>query len=141
MSATYEARAHGVESGQLVVRARRLCPELVVVAPDLDDYAFVSANVMAILGSMARRVEPVSMDEAYLDLNPPSGWLQAVSVLRLCSAATLAMAWSIAWPRRRHGRGIRWSLRRAMVCSAVARRSRRRRWSVADDAAVGSASG
>ncbi|WP_232248403.1 DNA polymerase IV [Streptacidiphilus rugosus] len=68
MSATYEARARGVASGQPVVRARRLCPDLVVVPPDLDEYAFVSAGVMAALHACARRVEPVSLDEAYLDL-------------------------------------------------------------------------
>ncbi|MBF9070996.1 DNA polymerase IV [Streptacidiphilus fuscans] len=68
MSASYEARASGVESGQPVVRARRVCPELVVVAPDMDEYAVVSANVMAVLSSFSRKVEPASLDEAYLDL-------------------------------------------------------------------------
>ncbi|WP_063775161.1 DNA polymerase IV [Streptacidiphilus anmyonensis] len=68
MSASYEARAHGVSGGMPTVRARRLCPELVTVPPDMDEYAVVSANVMAVLHSFARRVEPVSMDEAYLDL-------------------------------------------------------------------------
>ncbi|WP_063771134.1 DNA polymerase IV [Streptacidiphilus neutrinimicus] len=68
MSASYEARAHGVSGGMPTVRARRLCPELVMLPPDMDEYAVVSANVMAVLHSFARRVEPVSMDEAYLDL-------------------------------------------------------------------------
>jgi DNA polymerase-4 len=68
MSASYEARQRGVGGGMPTVRARRLCPELVMVPPDLDAYAVVSANVMAVLHSFARRVEPVSMDEAYLDL-------------------------------------------------------------------------
>ncbi|MEY9874969.1 DNA polymerase-4 [Streptacidiphilus sp. MAP12-33] len=67
MSASYEARQQGVGGGMPTVRARRLCPELVMVPPDMDEYAVVSANVMAVLHAFARRVEPVSMDEAYLD--------------------------------------------------------------------------
>lgn len=70
MSASYDARAQGVHAGQPVVRARRLCPAAAVLPPDFDAYAEVSAGVMAVLHSLARRVEVVGLDEAYLD---PSG--------------------------------------------------------------------
>ncbi|MFD0330953.1 DNA polymerase IV [Streptacidiphilus monticola] len=68
MSASYDARALGVHAGQPTVRARRLCPDAVVLPPDFDAYAAVSANVMAVLHGFVRRVEQVGLDEAYLDL-------------------------------------------------------------------------
>ncbi|WP_377272060.1 DNA polymerase IV [Peterkaempfera sp. SMS 1(5)a] len=68
MSATYDARACGVHAGQPVGRARRLCPQAVFLPPDHDEYALASTGVMELLHSLARKVEPVSLDEAYLDL-------------------------------------------------------------------------
>ncbi|MFJ6213954.1 DNA polymerase IV [Streptomyces sp. NPDC092296] len=68
LSATYDARACGVHAGQPTGRARRLCPQAVLLPPDHDEYALASAGVMELLHSLARRVEPVSLDEAYLDL-------------------------------------------------------------------------
>ena len=66
LSATYDARSRGVQAGQPVGRARRLCPQAVVLPPDHDEYALVSAGVMELLHSLARTVEPVALDEAYL---------------------------------------------------------------------------
>ncbi|AXI77094.1 DNA polymerase IV [Peterkaempfera bronchialis] len=68
LSATYDARACGVHAGQPVGRARRLCPQAVLLPPDHEEYALASAGVMELLHALARRVEPVSLDEAYLDL-------------------------------------------------------------------------
>ena len=68
LSATYDARDCGVHAGQPVGRARRLCPQAVLLPPDHDEYAQASAGVMELLHSLVRAVEPVSLDEAYLDL-------------------------------------------------------------------------
>lgn len=69
LSATYEARAYGVRSGMPMATARRLCPPAVVVRPDHDAYARVSEAVMAVFAEVTPRVEPVSMEEAFLDVS------------------------------------------------------------------------
>ena len=68
LSATYEARAFGVHSAMPMMRARRLCPQAVVVAPDHAAYARVSAGVMEVFRSITPLVEPISLDEAFLDV-------------------------------------------------------------------------
>src|SRR5881397_1406298 len=67
-AASYEARAFGVRSAVPMARALRLCPELVIVRPDFARYRAVSQQVMAILRSCTPLVEPLSLDEAYLDV-------------------------------------------------------------------------
>lgn len=64
----YQARAFGVRSAMPVGEARRLCPELVVIPPDMAKYRAVSRQVMEILGQLTDLVEPLSLDEAYLDV-------------------------------------------------------------------------
>ena len=67
-AASYEARAFGVRSAIPMARALRLCPSLAVVRPDFARYRAVSQQVMAILRSATPLVEPLSLDEAYLDV-------------------------------------------------------------------------
>jgi DNA polymerase-4 len=67
-AASYEARVFGVRSAMPMARAVRLCPDLVVVRPDFARYRAVSQQVMAILRSCTPLVEPLSLDEAYLDV-------------------------------------------------------------------------
>jgi DNA polymerase IV len=67
-AASYEARAFGVRSAMPMGRALRLCPELVVVPPDFERYRRVSNQVMEILRACTPLVEPLSLDEAYLDV-------------------------------------------------------------------------
>jgi DNA polymerase-4 len=67
-AASYEARAFGVRSAMPMARALRLCPQLVIVRPDFAKYHEVSQQVMAILRSCTDLVEPLSLDEAYLDV-------------------------------------------------------------------------
>ncbi len=67
-ASSYEARAYGVRSAMPMARALRLCPELCIVRPDFARYRAVSQNVMAILRSATALVEPLSLDEAYLDV-------------------------------------------------------------------------
>jgi DNA polymerase IV len=67
-TASYEARRFGVGSAMPTARARRLCPDAVLVAPDFAAYSAASKEVMKLVRDAAERVEVVGMDEAYLDL-------------------------------------------------------------------------
>jgi DNA polymerase-4 len=69
LSATYEARAFGVHSGMPMTRARRLCPQAVLVEPDHESYAQVSAGVMEVFRDITPLVEPLALDEAFLDVS------------------------------------------------------------------------
>ena len=69
LSATYEARAFGVASAMPIARARRLCPQATVVAPDYARYERISRAVMAVFASVTPIVEPLSLDEAFLDVS------------------------------------------------------------------------
>jgi DNA polymerase-4 len=68
LSATYEARRFGVHSAMPMTRARRMCPQAVVVEPDHVRYSQVSDGVMEIFREITPLVEPLSLDEAFLDV-------------------------------------------------------------------------
>ncbi len=68
-TASYEARKFGVGSAMPTARARRLCPDAVLVAPDFDAYRAASKQVMERVRAQVERVEIVGLDEAYLDLD------------------------------------------------------------------------
>jgi DNA polymerase-4 len=67
-AASYEARAFGVRSAIPMARAVRLCPQLVIVRPDFQKYREVSQRVFALYREVTPLVEPLSLDEAYLDV-------------------------------------------------------------------------
>lgn len=67
-AASYEARRFGVRSAMPVFQARRLCPQGVFIPPRMDRYQQLSREVMAVLREFAPLVEPVSIDEAFMDL-------------------------------------------------------------------------
>jgi DNA polymerase IV len=67
-AASYEARAHGVRSAMPAVRAQRLCPDGIFVPPDFPRYRAVSKNVHEIFKRHTDLIEPLSLDEAYLDV-------------------------------------------------------------------------
>jgi len=67
-AASYEARAYGVRSAMPSVTARRRCPELVFVKPRFDVYKAVSNQIRAIFSDYTDLIEPLSLDEAYLDV-------------------------------------------------------------------------
>jgi len=67
-AASYEARAFGVYSAMPMSRAVRLCPTLVIVPPDFSRYKAASQAVFGIFREVTPLVEPLSLDEAYLDV-------------------------------------------------------------------------
>lgn len=68
LSASYEARAFGVKSAMPMVVASRLCPSAVIIEPRHQLYYEVSGHIMDIFGSITELVEPLSVDEAFLDV-------------------------------------------------------------------------
>jgi DNA polymerase IV len=67
-AASYEARTFGVRSAIPMSRAVRLCPQLIIVRPDFSKYKAASQTVFEIFRSVTPLVEPLSLDEAYLDV-------------------------------------------------------------------------
>jgi len=70
-AASYEARVFGIRSAMPAGRAERLCPDAVFVPPDFTRYRAVSRQVREILLRHTELVEPLSLDEAYLDVSVP----------------------------------------------------------------------
>ena len=67
-AASYEARKFGVRSAMPSVTARRKCPDLIFVKPRFDVYKAVSLQIRAIFAEYTAIIEPLSLDEAYLDV-------------------------------------------------------------------------
>ena len=78
-AASYEARRYGVRSGMPMSRAVRLCPDLTIVPPNFAKYRSVSQQVLAILREVTPLVEPLSLDEAYLDVTE-NAWGEPLGV-------------------------------------------------------------
>ena len=82
-AASYEARRFGVRSAMPAVRAERLCPTAVFLPPDFPRYRAVSRQVREILKRHTDLIEPLSLDEAYLDVSEnKTGLLTATQVAR-----------------------------------------------------------
>ncbi|WP_310097155.1 DNA polymerase IV [Sphingomonas sp. BE138] len=80
-AASYEARAFGVRSAMPSVVAARRCPELVFVPPRFDVYRAVSRQIHAIFADYADAIEPLSLDEAYLDVSADRRALGSASAI------------------------------------------------------------
>jgi DNA polymerase IV len=86
-AASYEARKFGVRSAMPAVRAERLCPNAVFLAPDFPRYRAVSSQVREIFKRHTDLVEPLSLDEAYLDVTEnKTGLSTATQVARTIRA-------------------------------------------------------
>ena len=87
-AASYEARKFGVRSAMPALRAERLCPHAIFVPPDFTRYKAVSRQVREIFARHTDLVEPLSLDEAYLDVTEPkSGLASATAVAQAIRAA------------------------------------------------------
>lgn len=92
MTASYEARPFGVRSAMPSAHARRLCPDLVFVRPRFDAYKAASRQIRAVFERYATQVEPLSLDEAYLDVTEPrTGPASAAAVAGMIKADILAV--------------------------------------------------
>ncbi len=86
LTACYVARRYGVRSAMPMGRALQLCPDAVVIKPDMEKYRSVSREIRALMNAAAPVVESVSIDEAYLDLHdsekdePPARTLARLSL-------------------------------------------------------------
>jgi DNA polymerase-4 len=92
-AASYEARAFGVHSAMPMSRAVRLCPDAVRVSPRFDRYGQMSKIVMGLFRAMTPLIEPLSLDEAFLDVSAiadddASAERAAVKIKRQVKAAT-----------------------------------------------------
>lgn len=86
-TASYEARRYGVRSALSVATAKRLCPRLIFVPPRFDVYKRVSAQIREIFRRYTDLVEPLSLDEAYLDVTRSPSGKTATQIAREIRAA------------------------------------------------------
>jgi DNA polymerase-4 len=68
LTANYEARPYGVGSAMPMAKARRMCPNAVIIPPRFDRYQEVSATIMKVFSDFSPDVEALSLDEAFLDM-------------------------------------------------------------------------
>ncbi|KMQ75224.1 DNA polymerase IV [Marinobacter subterrani] len=98
----YKARAFGVRSAMPGSEARRLCPGLVTVPPDMARYRAVSQQVMAILRELTDLVEPLSLDEAFLDVSDISDYKGSATLMarhlreRVCQEVGITISAGVA---------------------------------------------
>ncbi len=81
-SASYEARKFGIRSAMPAGRAKRLCPHAIFLPGRMDRYEEISHRIREIFHEFTPLVQPVSVDEAFLDLNGFGGFEGAVDVAR-----------------------------------------------------------
>lgn len=90
-AASYEARRYGLHSAMAVATAKRLCPQAIYLPPDFAHYRAVSAHIHGIFRRYTPHIEPVSLDEAYLDVTSYQGPLPyARDIARAIRADILA---------------------------------------------------
>ena len=101
-AASYEAREFGIHSAMPSVTARRKCPELIFVAPRFDVYSAVSRQIREIFAEYTPLIEPLSLDEAYLDVTE--------NLKGIASATEIAEQIRAKNPLRDQSHGVCWRL-------------------------------
>ena len=94
-SASYEARAMGVKSAMSSVVARRLCPDAVFVKSDFPRYREVSRRVHQIFQAVTPEIEPIALDEAFLDVGGARKLLEVPKRLLGNCEAIFTRAWGL----------------------------------------------
>jgi DNA polymerase-4 len=82
-TASYEARKFGIRSAMPCSQAARLCPDAIFLRPDFERYSAVSKQIRAVFGRYTDVIEPLSLDEAYLDVTNNARGLYAVKIASL----------------------------------------------------------
>ncbi len=109
-TACYIARIHGVRSAMPMFKALKACPGAVVVRPDIERYVRVGRDVRRLMGELTPMVEPISIDEAFLDLTGTErahGAVPALSLVRFAARVERDVGISVSvgsrrtssWPR------------------------------------------
>ena len=93
LTACYNARIHGVRSAMPMFTALRLCPHATIVRPNMAKYAATGRTIRAMMGALTPLVQPISIDEAFLDLSGTQalhGATPAVTLARFAAAPPAA---------------------------------------------------
>jgi DNA polymerase-4 len=88
-TASYEARTFGVRSAMACATAARLCPQAIFVRPNFEKYRAVSEQIRAIFREYTSIIEPLSLDEAYLDVTNNERGLYAVKIAQMLQKQVL----------------------------------------------------
>ncbi len=80
-AASYEARKFGIRSAMSGALAKKLCPELIFVPPRFDRYKEISTKIRAVFSDYSDLVEPLSLDEAYIDVTTNKKGIQSASFI------------------------------------------------------------
>ncbi len=80
----YEARQFGIHSAMAAATARQRCPDLIIIRPDMEKYRLASQQIHGIFQRYTSKIEPLSLDEAYLDVSDSSA--QGSSATRIAEA-------------------------------------------------------
>ncbi len=80
-TASYEARKFGIKSAMPMATAVRLCPDLIIIRPRIAYYREISENIREIFSRFTSRIEPLSIDEAYLDVSENTDFRGSATLL------------------------------------------------------------
>ena len=80
-AASYEARRFGVRSAMSGALAKKLCPNLIFVSPRFERYKEISAKIREVFSDYSDLVEPLSLDEAYIDVTANKKGIQSASLI------------------------------------------------------------
>ena len=107
-AASYEARAFGVRSAIPMARAVRLCPSLVIVRPDFARYKDASQAVFRLFREVTPLVEPLSLDEAYLDVTENLKGMPFATPIAQARSILLRVSARVGHWRSSHAKPVRW---------------------------------